>query len=324
MLGTQKRAEELIKLLGPRVNVGEVKQKLCNDENDWFRISAKAYQLHLSNARKQRREDERNPHVACTSNSEIRDIIKSNSKLADYALCLPATATTSEYATVKSLLSDMPNNETKLLSLVELAVLDPRVRALQKKGRFEHFAAFKAFVNLIEAATLCYFRGNYLSSYMTLMPVAEGIMLRWMGYSGAGEKPEFEDLRKFFSKSHVRQPCPGNPLFHEIYSKACNKILNEHLYKSSQNGPAYSNFNRHLAAHLLNNSQFATKENCIRLFLLVDIMSELYLYETYCDDPRFYLSSEDISVEFYFYTKLHMEHRVCSHPEQSLLGGTSK
>ena len=322
MSETQKRAEKLIELLGPHVDVGEVKQKFCNGEDDWFRLSAKAYQIYLRNARKQRQEDESNPHIICTSNSEIKEIIKSNSKLANYAMCMPATATLSEYATAKSLLSDMPKNEIKLLSLIETAVLDPRVRALQKKGRFEHFSVFKEFVKLIEAATLCYFRGNYLSSYMTLIPVVEGIMLRWIGYEGSGKKPEFEDLKKFFSKSHVRQPCPGNPLFHEVYAKACNQIVNEHLYKSSQKGPAYSNFNRHIAAHLLNDSQFATKENCIRLFLLLDIMSELYYYETYCDDPRLYLLPKDTFVEVQIYTRLLREGRTRFNPEQLLLGGT--
>ena len=324
MSETRKRAEKLIELLGPEVDVNEIKEKFCSDKSDWFRISAKAYQIHLSNARRQRQKDEITPHIICTTNSEIRDIIKTNDELADYALCLPAMFTMSEYRTMKSLLSDMPKTEIELLSFVEVLVLDPHLRVSQKKGRFEHFAAFKAFVKHIDAATLCYFRGNYLSSYMTLVPVVEGIMLRWAGYDGEGKKPEFEDLRKFFSQSHVRQPCPGNPLFHEVYSKVCDKILNEHLYKSLQNGTAHPNFNRHLAAHLLNNSQFATKENCARLLLLIDVMSELYHYETYCEDPRRSLSPGDISTEVLVYTKLRMEHKTCSNPEQLLLGGISE
>jgi len=317
----QKRAEQLIELLGPQVDVYKIKQQLSNGEDDWYRLSAKAYQIHLRNARKQRQKDEVNPYKVTTSNSEIKEIIKSNAQLADYALCMPATATMSEYKSVKLLLLDMPKSETEIMSLVEKAVLDPRVRVLQKKGRFEHFVPFKEFVSFIEAATLCYFRGNYLSSCLTLVPVVEGIVLRWMGYDGTGKKPGFENLRKFFSKSHVRQPCPANPLFHEVYSKACHNILNLHLYKPSQVGSAYSNFNRHVAAHLLNNSQFATKENCIRLFLLLDIMSELYCYETYCYDPRFNTSSEDMFVELHFYEMLRAQHATLSSPEQHLLAG---
>ncbi len=240
--------------------------------------------------------------------------------MADYALCLPSTATMAEFKQVKKLLKNMPENKHKLIKVVENAVLDPRIRALQKKGRFEHFSAFKDFTHLIEAATICFYRENYHSSYMTLFPVIEGVILRWSGYNGGGDKPESEKIRKFFSKSHTRQPCPGNPLFHEVFSKACDKVINEHFYKPSKRGAAHANFNRHLAAHLLNNSQFATKENCIRLFLLIDIMTELFLYETYCDDPRFNLSEKEIELEYKVYQIIREKNVLSLTPEKILLG----
>lgn len=190
----------------------------------------------------------------------------------------------------------------------------------KKKGRFERFSAFKIFVHLIEAATICFYRENYFSSFLTLLPVVEGIILRWSGYSGNGDKPEFEEIRKFFSKSHTRQPCPGNPLFYDVFAKACDKIINEHLYKPSQRGVAHANFNRHLATHLLNDSQFATKENCIRLFLLIDIMTELFLYETYCSDPRINLSDDEIDLEYKIYQMIKAESNSASTPEKALLG----
>lgn len=320
MSSTTKKAEHLLSLLGPHVDVNSIKDQVCADENEWYRISAKAYQFHLQKARMKRREDEKRPNVSCTSNDEISDINTINSQLASYALCLPSTSTMAEFNQVKQLLSNMPENEHKIIDVVESAVLDPRIRALQKKGRFEHFSAFQKFVHLIEAATLCYYRENYLSSYMTLLPVAEGVILRWSGYNGHGDKPEFEEIRKFFSRSHTRQPCPGNPLFYEVFSKACDKIINEHLYKPSQRGVAYANFNRHLAAHLLNDSQFANKENCIRLFLLIDIMTELFLYETYCSDPRFYLSGEEIELEYRTYQMIRVKNMLAPTPERTLLG----
>jgi len=320
MSSTAEKAEQLLTQLGPHIDVNSIKSQVCANEDEWYRISAKAYQLHLQKARKQRKEDEKRPNVACTSNNEIADINAINSQMANFALCLPSTATMEEFRKVKKLLQNMPENEHKLIEIVENAVLDPRIRALQKKGRFEHFSAFKSFVHLIEAATICFYRENYLSSYMTLLPVAEGVILRWSGFSGQGGKPEFEEIRKFFSKSHTRQPCPGNPLFHEVFAKACDKIINEHLYKPSQRGVAHANFNRHLAAHLLNDSQFATKENCIRLFLLIDIMTELFHYETYCGDPRFNLSGEEIELEYKIYQTIKTESVLVSTPEKTLLG----
>lgn len=106
-------------------------------------------------------------------------------------------------------------------------------------------------------------------------------------------------------------------MFHDVFSKTCDKLLTKHLFKDSQEGDAYSNFNKYLASHLLSDSQFASRENCVRLFLFVDLMSELYLYETYCSDPRFYLSDEDISLGFNEYLKLMAQLHT---PETALLG----
>jgi hypothetical protein len=320
MSSTTEKANRLLALLGPNIDVSSIKSQVCASEDEWYRISAKAYQLHLQKARKHRKENEKKPNVACTTNDEIIDINTINSQMADFALCLPSTATMAEFKQVKKLLQDVPENECELIVIVESAVLNPRIRASQKKGRFEHFVAFKSFVHLIEAATICYYRENYFSSYLTLLPVVEGVILRWSGYSGQGDKPEFEEIRKFFSKSHTRQPCPGNPLFHDVFAKACDKIINDHLYKPSQRGVAHANFNRHLATHLLNDSQFATKENCIRLFLLIDIMTELFLYETYCGDPRFDLSENEIAHEYTIYQAIKAESKLISTPEKSLLG----
>lgn len=319
MARTEEKAEQTLILLQQKKSVGNVIEQLCLDDNEWYRVSSKAYALHLKKARKQRKEDEKKLHVSCTSNDKIKDIIKLNNDMADLALSLPTVATMADYERVQILLEDMPKNETALLTLVEEITMSPRMRALQKKGRFEHFQPFIEFVDFIEAATLCYFRGNYISSYLTLVPIAEGIILRWLGYSGQGKKPDFETLRKFFSKSHTRQPCPGNPLFHEVYTKVCDKIFNEHLYKPSDQGQAYANFNRHLAVHLLDNSQFTTKENCIRLFLLIDTMTELYHYETYCSDPMFYLTREQIQQEYQIYTQLLTEQAMINTPEKKLL-----
>lgn len=144
-------------------------------------------------------------------------------------------------------------------------------------------------------------------------------MSRWLGYFGTGKKPTFSDLKVFFSNFYLRQPCPGNVLFYDIFSKACDKLLTEHLFKDSRNSDAYSNFNRYLATHLLSDSQFATRENCVRLFLTLGLMSELYLYETYCSDLRFNLSGEYISLEMKEYLELIAQ---LYSPEKVLLGVT--
>ncbi|WP_342450523.1 hypothetical protein [Acinetobacter nosocomialis] len=315
---TKDKAKLVIESLKDKSSVQEVKKQICNDDNaDWDRVSQKAYALYLENERQQRKVDEKNRCVIVTSLDDINGIIQLNNQLLEYALVLPSTVTLTDVLNIQELISDMPANEHKIIDAFASIIMDPIIRARQKKGRFEHFPPFKSFVHIIESAVISYYRGNFIGSYLTLIPVVEGVMLRWLGYFGTGKKPTFPDLKTFFSNSYQRQPCPGNVLFHDVFSKACDKLLTEHLFKDSQEGDAYSNFNRHLASHLLSDSQFATRENCVRLFLFVDLMSELYLYETYCSDPRFYLSGEDVSLELNEYLKLMAQ---LHSPERVLLG----
>jgi len=302
--------------------VSRVRQEIAADDADWFRVSVKAYAIHQEAAHKKRKEDAETRHVLTTSNEEIGEILDLNDKLAAYAVCLPTLTTKSDFRAALHLLPQMPQAESQLLLLIEGMTLAPRIRALQNIGRIRHFAAFKEFSGFVEAATLCYYRGNFASAYLTLVPVIEGTILRWSGYQGIGEKPEFEEIRKFFSTPHIRQPCPRNPLFHDVFCRACDRIINDHLYQSSQRGTAYAEFNRHQAAHLLRDTTFATKENCIRLFLLLDTMAQIYLYETHCDDPRWNLTDEDIRREVTLYKVLQMETAIAETPEILLLQGS--
>jgi len=160
-----------------------------------------------------------------------------------------------------------------------------------------------------------------VSCYLTLLPVVEGIIIRWIGYTETGVKPEYNDIRNFFKKSPQRQPIPSNILFHNVYVKACDKILNNHFYKpTTKKGTIpYANFNRHVASHLLNDDQFATNENCIRLFILLDAMTEIYLYESRKVDPRFSLKNDEIESDIKILSGI-LLNKTQKTPEQVILG----
>lgn len=303
-MNTKQKAELTLNRIAQGSSVDSIINELGVDKQTWFRISARAYALNIAAAKKKREEDVKKTNVLTTSNEEIDDLVALNHELADYALMLPALSTKTDIERARALLKSMPSSEEDLISLVEEMTLHPRIRALQNVGRVREFKVFKGFSQLIESATISYYRGNYASAYLTLVPVVEGVILRWVGYNGAGGKPEFATIKKFFDHSHVRAPSPGNPLFHEVFCKACSKIINEHLYRPSQSGSAYSEFNRHQASHLLRDVNFATRENGIRLFLLLDTMAELYWYETCCEDPRWSLTESDIAKEWSLYGQL--------------------
>lgn len=289
------KAKEIISLIQQGQSVDFVKAKTAINENEWYNFSSKAYNLNLEEAKKERKKLLNQKNASGTSNEEIIELLELNEKLADFALAVPSFVITSEFTSLLNLSKTLPGSESKIIELVGKITLDTRMRVLQKKGRIEKFDCFKMFSKIIDAAIVCYYRRNFISSYLTLIPVIEGIIIRWMGYKETDNKPEFEDMRRFFKNSALRQPCPSNIQFHYVFIKVCDKILNNHFFKPTTTGNSYSDFNRHVASHLLNDNHFANKENCIRLFILLDIMTEIYVYESRGKDPRFNLTKEEIS-----------------------------
>ncbi len=273
-------------------SVAEVRADLAiGDSTMWSKVSALVYEKVKAAARKERDKDVRRPHVSATSNAEITNLLALNEQLTNYALLAPPTITVVEYRRIEQLAAELPASESAILAYLDSIITSPRMCAILKQG-FAYSFIFQAFTSLVEAAIIAYYQENYVSAFLTLVPVVEGLILRWNGFDGSGPepKPEFETIRKFVGNSSLRQPNPDNVLFHDVYVKASQAILTRHLYLNSETGSAYANFSRHLAAHLLNNEAFATQPNCIRLFILLDALLKVHLYETKpAKDPRFHV-----------------------------------
>lgn len=312
-------ANKILNLIEQGESISSVKEKTSYSKDEWFKYSSKAYNIHLTKVKKERKGIEKKRHVSATSNNQVLEIIDLNEILADYALLLPIFSTNGEFLAIKSLSDNLPESEPEIIKIIGKVTLHPRLRALQKKGRIEQFEHFKIFSKLVDAAILSYYRTNFISCYLTLLPIIEGVIIRWMGYTNSDTKPEFEDVRKFFKRAAQRQPCPHNILFHNIYVKACDKILNEHFYKPTTSGNSWANFNRHVASHLLNDDQFGTKDNCIRLFVLLDAMTEVFLYEKRINDPRFSVKNDQIAEDIELFGTVILDNTNKT-PEQIIFG----
>lgn len=285
-------ATEAFALLQANTPVADVKTMLGTDSTTWSKVSPLVYEKAKAEARKERDKDARRPHVSTTTNETITDLLALNEQLAAYALLAPPTITVAEFRKIGPLATELPASESGIMAFLGNIFTSPKMCAILKQG-FENFPAFQAFTPLVEAAITAYYQENYVSSFLTLVPVVEGLILRWNGFDGTGpeSKPDFETVRKFVGNSYLRQPNPGNVLFHEVYVKASQAILTNHLYLNSATGSAYANFSRHLAAHLLTNGDFATQPNCVRLFILLDALLTVYTYETKpAKDPRFHVN----------------------------------
>lgn len=315
---TDEKAKDVIERLNNGEELATVKALYDTEEQEWFRVSNKVYNIELEEEKKKNKARETMRHVSSTANATIADILDINETLSDYALGVPISATQGDLMAIQPLVPNLPNTEQKIIDVIERFNMHPKWRAMQKLGRIRQYDAFKEFDKIIDAALLCYYRENYISCFLTLAPVIEGVLLRWIGYTGTGEKPEFELYRKFFKQGPMRQPAPGNIQFHQIFSKVCDNILNKTLYKPTPSGNAYGDFNRHLALHLLKSSNFGTKNNCIRLFVLLDLMTEIYLYEGKFDDPRFTLSAEDMAADIDIYGNLIVDQKVLNSAEKKI------
>lgn len=312
------KAEEVIKKLTEEgKSVAEVKA-LYPDYQEWFSVSTKAYSIWLDLEKKKNKIYEKQRHVSTTSNTRIVDIFNLNERLSDYAIGITISATGGELTAIEDLAKSLPASEQAIINLIERVNMHPKWRARQKQGRIRKYDAFKEFDRIIDAALLCYYRENYISCFLTLTPVIEGVLLRWIGYNGIGEKPEFEAFRKFFKQSSLRQPVPGNVQFHKVFTKVCDSIINKTLYKPTQSGDAHGDFNRHVALHLIKNSNFGTKNNCIRLFVLLDLMTEIYWYEAKFHDPRWDLHDNDIKDDIEVYGNLIIDQQITQTAEKKI------
>ncbi|MBO3272357.1 hypothetical protein [Hymenobacter defluvii] len=253
----------------------------------WGRVCSVMYSKALAAAAKERDRYTRMPYAATTSEEELKRIIAVNEQLTQLALQIPETSTLRDIKYIEKLLRELPASEPVIVAYIGTYIMSPKMRAVQKHGRYSKLLPFQPFTKLLDAATLSYFRNNFISCFLTLAPIVEGVMLRWLGYAGGPDKPEFDDLRKFFRQGHLRQPRPHNAQFHKLHSDAAHVILNRHLFRPSQTGTGHGHFNRHQAAHLLSDVEFATQANCIRLFVLLDIMTQIYVFESRQPDPRF-------------------------------------
>jgi hypothetical protein len=298
---------------------------LANQFNgfEWNNFSKVAYQIQLEEEKSNRQNLSQSKRVVQTSNDEIQEIIALNSLLSGYALALHPFATKSDLNLIIELSIDLPNKLDDLIISTEEVLFDPRLRALQKKGRYEALPYFQQFLKIIEAATISHYRKNYISAYMTLMPVIEGVLIRWAGYNGSNKKVGYEQLRKFFANSHIRQPSPWNIAFHDVYCKVCFSIIDNHFFLPTTAGTAHGNFNRHIASHLLGDENFANRENSMRLFLLLDLMTEIFIWESKGKDPRMDCTNEIIMNEFKIYSKLQASKERDS-PEDLLLNSNNK
>jgi len=173
--------------------------------------------------------------------------------------------------------------QNELTTYIFSTIMLPWQRAYQMQYRFEKCKIFTDYLLLIESATLSAFEGNYVCSYLSLLPVVESILRKSAGKMTG--RDGFKDYIAEFKTYCQTQNKPFSDIREEIFNSYYNhldfilsKVFN--LSFNDYDSRSYNEiFNRNLTLHKLDgiNDKDATRKNVIRILLLLDLISEIHL-----------------------------------------------
>ena len=203
-------------------------------------------------------------------------------------------------------------------------VTHPWQRAYQVEYRFRPSKIFSCSIRVIESATYDLMIGNYVCSYISLVPVIETVLREWsLEISGEiNSKNQSGDFKaRIFSKKLVNylqernQRNIENPKFQRWLSnqiKYFEFMMDKVFYlnfRDSEEG-VVNEFNRNRLLHFLDNVEdpIILRDNNTRIFLLLDIIAELYLSqdEKLYLENTFYADCED-NIDFNLRWKIYLK-----------------
>lgn len=218
----------------------------------------------------------------------------------------------------------------KLVAKISGIIGMPAQRAHQMEYRYKYCPIFQKAMPVIEYATFGIFSGEFICSYLALLPTIEGIFYQWEAENPSlsfiyqtnskndSVKAFVNSLKSFMDKSEFYTD--DRAVITDSIRDYLIWILKEVLYAR---GPKYKEknipfiFNRNLSLHELVGieDEVVCVRNMQRLFLILDIIAELYLWtnpdkmrEAWCQAEFYDTHSVDVKLRTQLYLK-----RVASH-----------
>jgi len=208
-----------------------------------------------------------------------------NTELRESILCIPPyqECITDEY--IEKMYQIKEDNELLVNDITGL-ILSPWRRAYQMEFRYKKTKIFQPFIPVVEYGVFSAVLTDWVSAYLTLLPVVEASLRRWMDleanmslkslhkfyytfgkysrkYIGA-----YNDEREDVTKEYIRYLKHGFRMLFMSFEECHKKNLKEI-------------FNRNLALHRLEGAMDSPESlrNVVRILLLLDVISELYLMQ---------------------------------------------
>lgn len=172
--------------------------------------------------------------------------------------------------------SDITSN---INCLLEPVVFHPNLRAfyIHRASELPHVSDFSHF---IERAIFHYYKRDYISCILCLLPSMEGVLLNHYGWSfsaNSPRKPTIDKMLKRLSQTKISS-CFNDR--YQLYLKTLHDFIAEWIYKDTSLARFdVSLLNRHYILHGMGTNAFYDKPNCNRLILFFDLYIELLSLE---------------------------------------------
>lgn len=143
---------------------------------------------------------------------------------------------------------------------------------------YEQLPIFQRLIPLMDEVLENFFSEKYISSYLTLVPVVEGLLLRW-----AQKKKEIKNFNfDVFIKEKIvelKHKYSGDLwIGHNL--DLLEHIITDFFFAHSNDNNIETMFNRNVVSHLLNDPDYInSQKNCLRLFTIIDLIAKCYTYD---------------------------------------------
>lgn len=215
----------------------------------------------------------------------------------------------------------------ELNGILEKTAFHPNYRSYYV-SRTKDLPHFSKYSHHIERAIFQYYKEDYLSVVMLLIPLIEGILLSYDGWDfeeNKGDRKGTENYIKNFEEGELEYNAPPLQERRNIYGKHLAHLLRHRIFAGTEKPDLtfeHTVLNRHYIAHLLGTEHFYSKDDCHRLFALFDLMSEIIMLEENIIENFIPSDEETINERRSYYLGLIKEnlgHRNCMEIENYLL-----
>jgi len=214
----------------------------------------------------------------------LEDMSEVNTELRNSILCIPPykQCITEEFI---GKMYKKRNNEKLLVNNITNIITSPWQRAYQMEFRYKKTKIFQPFIPVMEYGVFSAVLTDWVCAYLTLLPVVEASLRRWM----MEENMSLKSLHKFYYTfgKYSKKYIGGHDEKREYITKEYIRYLKHGFrvlfmsFEECHRKNLKEIFNRNLALHKLEGAMDSQESlrNVTRILLLLDVISELYLMQ---------------------------------------------